>query len=77
MFYCDLKEKYTRRNINCKKKRNILCKISITIIILICQKLGSVVPVQQKIKLPSSKGGIPRIYDNNFRVREIIAGKQK
>ena len=29
-----------------------ICEISI-IIILICQKLGSVGPVQQKIKLPS------------------------
>ena len=31
-----------------------VCEISI-IIILICQKLGSVRPVQQKIKLPSPK----------------------
>ena len=29
-----------------------ICDISI-IIILICQKLGSVAPVQQKVKLPS------------------------
>ena len=31
-----------------------ICKISI-VIILICRKLGSVGPVQQKIKLPSSE----------------------
>ena len=34
------------------KRKTFICEISI-IIILICQKLGSVVPVQQKIKLPS------------------------
>ena len=31
-----------------------MCEIS-TIIVLICQKIGSVGPVQQKIKLPSPK----------------------
>ena len=40
-----------RININSKKKEMFICEISI-IIILICQKLGSVGPVQQKIKLP-------------------------
>ena len=36
------------------KRKMFLCEISIIIIIiiLICQKLGSVGPVQQKIKLP-------------------------
>ena len=42
-----LKEKIIldRRNINSKKKEMFICEISI-IIILICQKLGSVGPVQ-------------------------------
>ena len=53
VFYCDLKEIYhTRRNINCKIKSKFIC--GSIIIILIYQKLGSVGPVQQKIKLPSS-----------------------
>ena len=30
-----------------------ISEISVIIIILVCQKLGSVGPVQQKIKLPS------------------------
>ena len=52
VFYCNLKEKdYIRRNIN-NKKEMFICEISI-IIISICQKLRSVGPVQQKIKLPS------------------------
>ena len=38
-----------------------ICKISI-IIILICQKLGSVGPIQQKIKLHS-----PNIVSHNHR----------
>ena len=43
--YCDLKEKYhIRRNLNCQKKK-VIFEISI-IIILICQNLGSVQPVQ-------------------------------
>ena len=51
--YCDLKEKYhIRRNKKFFKKEKLACEISV-IIILICQKLGSVGPVQQKIKLPS------------------------
>ena len=51
VFYFNLKEKYhIRKNIN-SKKRNI-DEINI-IIILICKKLWSVEPVQQKIKLPS------------------------
>ena len=39
-----------------KSKRKNICEISIIIIILICQKLESVGPAQQKIKLPSPKG---------------------
>ena len=35
-----------------KKKETFICEISIIIIILICQKLGLVEPVQQKTKLP-------------------------
>ena len=51
VFYCDLKEKYhIRKDVNCEKKEKLLCEIPI--IILICQKLESVRPVQQKIKLP-------------------------
>ena len=38
--YCDVKE----------KQRNIICEISI--IIMICQKLWSVAPIQQKNMLP-------------------------
>ena len=54
VFYCNLEEQdHIRRIIN-RKKRNIReISIIIIIIILIYQKLGSVVPVQQKIKLPS------------------------
>ena len=45
VFYCDIKEKYhSRRNKNCKKKENLVCEISI--IILICQKLELVKPVE-------------------------------
>ena len=51
VFHCNLKEKYIRRNVNSKKKAMFICEISI-ITILICQKLGSVRSVQQKIKLP-------------------------
>ena len=48
VFYCNLKEKrHIRRNVNSKKEMYI-CEIS-TIIVLICQKLGSVGPVQQKL----------------------------
>ena len=51
VFYCNLKQKdQIRRIINGKKKR--ICEINI-IIILICQKLRSVGPVQQKNKLLS------------------------
>ena len=51
VFYCYLKEKYhIRRNINRRGKEKFVCEISI--IILTCQKLGYVGPVQQKIKLP-------------------------
>ena len=50
----NLKEKdHIKRNINSKKKEMFICEISIIIITLICQKLESVGPVQQKIKLPS------------------------
>ena len=42
------------------KRKIFLCEISI--IILICQKLESVRPVQQKIKLPSpNHHGIPNL----------------
>ena len=34
------------------KKKMFICEISNIIIILICQKLGTVGPVQQKFKLP-------------------------
>ena len=58
VFYCNLKgEKHIRRNISIKKKEILICEISI-IIILICQKLGSVLPVQQKVKLPSPNATI-------------------
>ena len=54
VFFCNLKEKdCIRRNINGKKKEIFLCEISI--IILICQELGLVGPLQQKINLPSPK----------------------
>ena len=54
IFFCNLKEKdHIRRNKNGKKKGIFICEISI--IILICQKLGLVGPLQQKINLPSSK----------------------
>ena len=54
VFYSNLKEKYhIGRNINSKEKEMFICEISIIIIILICQKLRLVGPVQQKIKLPS------------------------
>ena len=43
------KRKNFSRNINCKNKGKFVCEISI--IILICQKLESVGPAQQKIKL--------------------------
>ena len=46
------KKDYIRRKLNIKRKR-ITCEISIIIIILIWQKLESVGPVEQKIKLPS------------------------
>ena len=41
-----------RRNMHNKEKEMFTCEI--IIIILICQKLGSVGPVQQKNKLPLS-----------------------
>ena len=68
LFYCDLKEKYhIRRNINWKKKETLVCEISIIIIIiLICQKLGSVGHVQQKIKLPSPN------KNKVYRLSEIL-----
>ena len=56
VFSCNLKENYhIRRNINSKKEMFICEIIIIIIIILICQKLGSVGLVQQKIKLPLPK----------------------
>ena len=69
-FVCwDLKEKYhIRRNINCKRNKS-LSEMSIIIIILICQKLGPVGPVQEKIKLlsPNTKVKIRLIMFLNFR----------
>ena len=54
VFYCNLKEKdHIKRNINSNKKEVFIYEISI--IILICQKLGLAGSVQQKIKLPSPK----------------------
>ena len=54
-----------------------MCEISITII-LICQKLGSVGPIQQKVKLPSPKVFIIQIIlpenskQNRYcRIKEI------
>ena len=48
VFHCDLKEKYPiRKKYKLLKKGKFSCEINIT------QKLGSVGPVQQKIKLPS------------------------
>ena len=44
-----------------------ICEISI-IIILICQKLGSVGPVQQKIKLPSPNPIFPQLTSIIFRI---------
>ena len=38
----------------------------ISIIILVCRKLGSVGPVQQKIKLPSSYG---KFLKNQVKIR--------
>ena len=53
VFYCNLKGKIIFGEISIMKKEMFLCKISnIIIFILICQKLGTVGPVQQKIKLP-------------------------
>ena len=55
VFYCNLKEKdHIRRNINSKKYEYLYVK-SVLFIILICQKLGSIGPVQQKTKLPLPK----------------------
>ena len=54
IFYCNLKEKdHIKRNIN-NKKQVFIYEISI-VNILICQKLGLVGSVQQKIKLPAPK----------------------
>ena len=50
-FIVKRKKKYhIRTNINCKKTEKFKCETSI--IILICQRLGSVEPIQQKMKLP-------------------------
>ena len=49
MFYYNAKEKSYKKK---KRKRKIFI-YEISIIILICQKLGSVEPVKQKIQLPS------------------------
>ena len=52
VFYCNLKQKdHIRRIINSKKKEIFIYEVSI-IIIFIHWKLGSVGPVQEKIKLP-------------------------
>ena len=51
VFYCDLKEKYIRRNTNCTKKKSLYVKS----VFLFCQNLGLVRPVQEKIKLPLPK----------------------
>ena len=49
-FYCNLKEKvHIKRNINSKKKKEMFICAIIIIIILICQKLGSLGPAQQKL----------------------------
>ena len=56
VFYCNLKEKdHIKKNINSNKKEMFIYEIIIIIIILICQKLGLVGSVQEKIKLPSPK----------------------
>ena len=71
-----LQPRRKRRKINSKKKN--ICEISI--IILICQKIGSVGPVQQKIKLPlpkrvmkflSSSDPVASIYENMIKLTLI------
>ena len=67
VFYCDPKEKnHITRNINIFFKKKFVCEISIIIIILICQKLGSVGLLQQKVKLPS-----PSSYQNSEKLLQI------
>ena len=61
ILYCNPKEKQIA------KRKMFLGEISI-IIILICQKLGTVGPVQQKIKLPSSN----RKATHSFTPRPLI-----
>ena len=50
--YCNLKENIFHKKVNSKKKYVYMWSI---IIFLICQKLWSVRPLQQKIKLPLPK----------------------
>ena len=52
LFYCNLKEKGRIRTKVNRKIKKIICEISITVI-LTSQKLVSVGPEQQKLKLPS------------------------
>ena len=65
-----------RRKKNCKKKK-FVCEMSI-IIILSCQKLGSIGPVQQKSMLPSPNvnlSNLENVLKRNLRTdREYIFG---
>ena len=68
VFCCNLKEKdHIRRNIISKKKKKetYIREISV-IIILICWNVGSVWPVQQKIKLPSPYEIIDHLFNVFF-----------
>ena len=63
IFYCNLQQKDPiRRKLN--SKNIFVCEISI-IIILICEKLGLVTPVQQNIKLPLTDT-ISSYYNKSF-----------
>ena len=68
LFYCNLNKKDPiRRKINSKKM--LICRISI--IIFICQKLESVRPVKQKIKLPS----LNSIYSFHCKHKSVNTNK--
>ena len=77
VFCCDLKEKYLLEERKTVKKKKFVCEMSI-IIILSCQKLGSVGPVQQKSTLPSPNvnlSNLENVLKRNLRTdREYIVG---
>ena len=58
------------RKINSKKI--FVCEIVIFIIILICQKLGSLGPVQQKARLPSCNLNVELISNMNICLAQTL-----